>query len=64
MADSELPVKQTSDSPQLGRSQIEHPVAVPSANSTASSRTPGDSLVKRPPGVMTQGWPPSSPITS
>ena len=62
MADSELPAKQTSDSPQLGRSQMSTRLPCP-ASSTASSRTPGDSLVKRPPGVITQGWP-SVPMTS
>ena len=61
MADSDGPVKHTSDAPVLGRSQIStrFPAA---ASASASSRTPGESLLKRPPGVMAQGRP--SPITS
>src|ERR1700734_3519992 len=62
MADSDDPSKHTSDSPQLGRSQISTLLPC-SASASASCRTPGDSLVKRPPGVITQGWP-DSPITS
>ena len=62
MADSDEPSKHTSDSPQLGRSQMSTRLPC-SASATASSRTPGDSLVKRPPGVITQGWP-ESPMTS
>ena len=62
MADSEDPSKQTSDSPQLGRSQMS--TRLPSAaRISASWRTPGDSLVNRPPGVITQGWP-DSPMSS
>src|SRR4051812_5403838 len=62
MADSELPVKQTSDSPQFGRSQIR--TRLPSsANAAASSRTPGESLLNRPPGVMPHDRGPS-PMTS
>ena len=56
IADSESPVKQTSDSPQFGRSQMS--TRLPSAASAvASSRTPGSSFVKRPPGVITHGRP-------
>ena len=54
MADSDGPSKHTSDSPQLGRSQMSTWLPC-SARTSASSRTPGDSLVKRPPGVITQG---------
>src|SRR5271168_3877688 len=62
MADSDEPSKHTSDAPQLGRSQISTLLPC-AASASASCRTPGDSLVKRPPGVIAQGWP-DSPITS
>src|SRR3984957_12290663 len=62
MADSDDPSKHTSDAPQLGRSQISTLLPC-SASASANCRTPGDSLVKRPPGVITQGWP-AFPITS
>jgi hypothetical protein len=61
MADSDVPVKHTSDSPQLGRSQMSTRFP-PSASASASWRTPGESLLNRPPGVIAQGRP--SPITS
>ena len=49
ISDSDAPVKQTSEAPVFGRSQISTcwPCA---ASASASSRTPGASLVKRPPG--------------
>src|ERR1700677_1086363 len=62
IADSEDPSKHTSDAPQFGRSQISTLLPC-AASASASCRTPGDSLVKRPPGVITQGWP-DSPMTS
>ena len=61
MADSELPSKQTSEAPVLGRSHTSTRFPV-SARAAASSRTPGESLLNRPPGVTTQGSP--SPIRS
>ena len=61
MADSELPSKQTSEAPVLGRSHTSTRLPV-SARAAASSRTPGVSLLNRPPGVTTQGSP--SPSTS
>ena len=61
MVDSDSPVKQTSDSPQFGRSQISTWLPC-SASASASSRIPPSSLLKRPPGVITHGRP--SPINS
>ena len=61
MVDSDSPVKDTCDAPQLGRSQMS--TWLPSAASaSASSRIPPSSLLKRPPGVITHGLP--SPISS
>jgi len=62
IADSDGPSKQTSDSPQFGRSQMSTWLPC-SAKAWAISRTPGVSLLNRPPGVMDQGRPPS-PMTS
>ena len=61
MADSDGPVKHTSEAPVLGRSQMSTRLPA-AASASASSRTPGESLLNRPPGVITQGRP--SPITS
>ena len=61
MADSDGPVKHTSDAPVLGRSQISTRLP-PAASASASSRTPGESMPKRPPGVIDHGRP--SPMTS
>src|SRR5262249_49307792 len=56
IADSDVPVKQTSDAPQFGRSQMS--TRLPrSASAAASSRTPGESMPNRPPGVITHGRP-------
>jgi hypothetical protein len=46
-----------------GRSQMSTRFPCP-ASATASFRTPGESLLNRPPGVITQGRAPDSPITS
>ena len=54
MTDSESPSKHTSEAPVFGRSQISTCFSV-AASARASSRTPGASLLKRPPGVMTHG---------
>jgi hypothetical protein len=56
IADSDGPVKSTSDAPQFGRSQMS--TRLPrSASAVASRRTPGESLLNRPPGVITHGRP-------
>ena len=46
-------MKHTSEAPVLGRSQMSTRLPA-AASSWASSRTPGESLLNRPPGVMTQ----------
>jgi hypothetical protein len=61
MVDSDEPVKHTSDSPVLGRSQMSTRLPA-AARASASSRTPGESLGKRPPGVIAHGRP--SPMIS
>src|SRR4051812_34243318 len=63
MCDSERPKTCTSEAPQLGRSHSRTRFP-PSASASASGRTPGKSLLNRPPGVRTTTSPSSGPRNS